>query len=217
MATSEKVHTGEFIIWEADRRFGRDKVTIKAGQTLDPGAVLGKITMGAAAAVAFAGNAGNGAMGAIVVSNGAKPGAYKLVFIEPATNLGKFIVFDPDGVCLGVGTAGTEFSAGGLTFTLADGATDWASGDGFTITVAAGSGKYVAVDPEATDGSQVAVAVLYDAVDASGGDKTNVVILARDALVNEDGLGFSDLDSDEIATAKAQLFSNSRIRVLEAI
>lgn len=44
-------------------------------------------------------------------------------------------------------------------------------------------GKYTELDPDAEDGSEVAAAVLYDAVDATDGD-TDGVIIARDAEVN---------------------------------
>ena len=45
------------------------------------------------------------------------------------------------------------------------------------------SGKYTQHDKDALDGSEVALAVLFDDVDASGGDKT-AVITARDSEVN---------------------------------
>lgn len=92
---------------------------------------------GAATSAAFSGNTGDGAMGSVTTSAGAKVGAYKLVIIEPGSNAGKFTLTDPDGLVVGTGTVGSAFSAGGLAFTLADGATDFVSGDGFTITVAA--------------------------------------------------------------------------------
>lgn len=90
---------------------------------------------GTAVAAAVAGNTGNGTMGAVTVSAGAKAGVYTLTIIEPAANAGAFIVTDPDGIVIGNGDVAVAFSAGGLAFTLADGATDFASGDQFTITV----------------------------------------------------------------------------------
>ncbi|NBC37355.1 hypothetical protein GTZ99_12420 [Novosphingobium sp. FSY-8] len=89
-----------------------------------------------ATSAAFSGNTGNGAMGTVTVSAGAKIGVYSLVVIEPGTNAGKFTLTDPDGVVVGTGAVAAAFSAGGLAFTLADGATDFASGDGFSLTVA---------------------------------------------------------------------------------
>lgn len=81
-------------------------------------------------------NTGNGTMGTITVSAGAKIGNYTLSIIEPGANAGTFIVLDPDGVQIGDGAVGAAFSAGGLAFTLADGATDFVAGDSFTLAVA---------------------------------------------------------------------------------
>lgn len=90
-----------------------------------------------ATSAAWATNTGNGVMGAITVSAGAKIGVYKLAVIEPGANVGTFIVEDPDGMIVSVkGTVASAFSGGGLAFTLADGGTDFVSGDGFDITVA---------------------------------------------------------------------------------
>lgn len=91
---------------------------------------------GTAAGAAVAGNTGNGTITAEpTVGAGAKTGVYQLVCVEPGTNVGEFQVFDPDGLLVGVAVVATEFAAGGLTFTIADGSTDFASGDRFTITV----------------------------------------------------------------------------------
>lgn len=99
-------------------------------------------TAGAATGAAVAGNTGNGTITASpTVSSGAKVGVYRLICIEPATDLGKFILSDPEGIELGVVTVGTGWSANGLAFTISDGSTDFASGDSFTITVASVPGN----------------------------------------------------------------------------
>jgi hypothetical protein len=100
------------------------------------GGVEAAAELGAATAAAVAGNTGNGTMGTVTVGAGAKAGVYVLTCIEPGTNAGKFLLQDPDGIAVGVVTVAAAFSAGGLGFTLADGSTDFASGDAFTITVA---------------------------------------------------------------------------------
>lgn len=185
MALTEARRTGEFLISEANGTRSREPITVDTSAgALAAGTVVGKITKAGATAAAFAGNTGNGAMGAITVGAGAKVGAYKLVFIEPGTDAGKFSVEDPDGVTVGTGTVAVAFSNGGLGFTLADGETDFVAGDGFTITVAAGSGKYVAYDNTATNGTEVAAGILYAAVDATAADAPGVII-ARDAEVAE--------------------------------
>ena len=89
-----------------------------------------------ATAAAFTHNTGDGTMGAVVVGATAKVGVYTLeVMLVGAT--AAFIVRYPDGSYCGQGAVATEFVGGGLTFTLADGGTDYIVGDGFTITVAA--------------------------------------------------------------------------------
>ena len=140
------------------------------------------VTASAASSAAYAGNTGNGAMGAITVSAGAKLGAYKLTIVDPGANVGNFIVEDPAGVFVGQGDVAAAFSAGGLAFTLADGSTDFVAGDGFTITVAAGDGKYAPYDDDNTDGTEVATAIAYDEVDATSADK-QVAVIFRNAEV----------------------------------
>lgn len=203
-SATEAMHAAEFLVSEASGNRSRETITVLSGQDLVAGQVLGKVTVGAGSSAAFSTNTGNGAMGAITVGAGAKPGAYKLVIIEPGTNLGTFTVEDPEGIFVGRGVVASAFSAGGLAFTLADGATDFVAGDGFTITVAAGSGKYVKVDPEGTDGRHKAAGILYAAVDASAADATGVAFV-RDCEVNTDYLDYDDLDAGEIVTAKAEL------------
>lgn len=90
-----------------------------------------------AASAAVAGNTGNGTMGAVTVTAGAKLGVYKLTVITAASNAGVFSVEDPDGNIVDMGNVAAAFSSGGLAFTLADGATDFAVGDQFNITVTA--------------------------------------------------------------------------------
>lgn len=101
----------------------------------DRGAVIGGTFAATAVSAALGTNTGNGTMGSVTVSAGAKQGVYTLTIIEPGANVGTFIVTDPDGDQIGDGVVASAFSAGGLAFTLADGATDFVAGDSFTITV----------------------------------------------------------------------------------
>lgn len=67
------------------------------------------------------------------------------------------------------------------------------------------SGKYTAYDDDNADGSQTAAGILYDAVDASGGDKAGVII-ARHAEVITAKLTFvATNDAGDIAAGKADL------------
>ena len=77
-------------------------------------------------------------------------------------------------------TVGVAYSSDHINLTLPDGATDWALGDRVTVTV--GDGLMAAFDPNASDGSEIAAAVLVNARDPSGGD-VDAVALVRDAEV----------------------------------
>jgi len=147
-----------------------------------------------ASSAAFAGNTGDGAMGEVTVGANAKAGAYKLVIIEPAANAGKFQVEDPDGIIIGTGTVGVEYSIGThITFTLADGSTDFVAGDGFTITVAAAGtgGEFEVRDPDgnllppakigtAYTSAQINFTINDGAADFVVGDKFTVLASAAD-------------------------------------
>jgi hypothetical protein len=155
-------------------------ITLLSGSNLLRGAVLGKISVGAAASAAKAGgNTGNGTLtmdATTPVKAGAKVGVYAVRFTVAATNNGSFVVRDPDGFVIGtvVMAAGAGAFDDDLKFAIADGATDFAVGDGFDITVAAGSGKYVLSLAAAVDGSQVPDLILAEDTDASAADRTTV-------------------------------------------
>lgn len=202
---TEGRRAGVHIISEAPGSLSRELVVIGLGAALVAGQVLGKITHAAAVAAANAGNTGDGAMGAIVLGVGALPGVYRLTIIEPAADGGTFVVEDPNGKEVGAGNIGVAFNAGGLGFTLADGAADFVAGDGFAITVADGSGKYVAHDPAAVDGSEVAAAVLYDNVDASVADKKAVVHVRQAELLKGELAFKAGISDNDKAAALAAL------------
>ncbi len=151
-------------------------ITLLSGENRLRGAVLGKITIGAATAAAKAGgNTGNGTLtmdGTTPVKAGAKVGVYKVRFTVAATNNGTVIVTDPDNIEIGtvVMAAGAGAYDGPVKFAIADGATDFAVGDGFDITIAAGSGKYKLSAAAATDGSQIPDCILAVDTDASAAD-----------------------------------------------
>lgn len=172
----------DFLLSEADGARSRENGTLLNGETVVAGQVLGEVEVGTASAAADAGNTGTGTFGAITVGAGAKAGVYHLEIIEPAANAGTFIVEDPDGIEVATGTVGVAFAAGGLGFTLGD-ATDFVAGDGFKITVAAGSGKLRAFATANTDGSQHPRAIALYNNSASGADLP-IAYIARDAEVN---------------------------------
>jgi hypothetical protein len=201
---TEGQHKAEFIVTEANGSLSRETVTVLSGQNLQPGHVLGKVSHGSATGAAVSGNTGNGAISAVSAGNAAKAGVYVATCIEPASNSGTFSVEDPDGVNVGTAVVGTPF-AGPVNFTIGDGSTDFVAGDRFAITVAAGSGKYKEYNPANTDGSQTAVAILLDAVNATSADKEGVII-ARHAEVNAAELvWFSGADANQKTVGLANL------------
>lgn len=145
---------------------------------------VGKVGNPTATAAANAGNTGNSTCSAVTVTGYAPMlGNYILTIIEPGTDVGTFQVEDPSGKVIGKGVVATAYKGGGLSFTLADGATDFISGDQFVITVAAGSGKYVQWNPSAVDGSQTVAGILCFTKDATSADK-QATGLMRSAEVN---------------------------------
>lgn len=185
MALTEGKHTGEFILSEAQGSRSRENVTVLSGENLKAGHVLGRRAVAPtfAAAVALGTNVGNGVFGAVTLGTnlGARRGTYRVVFTEPAANLGTFEVFGPDGILVGDGVVATLFD-NEIQFTIADGATDFVAGDAFTIAVTAGTHKYKEYDVADADGGQRPVGILYDNVDASAADKAGVAML-RDCEV----------------------------------
>ena len=178
---TEGTHAGEYLVSEATVggagvSRSRDAIVVASGQNLVAGAVLGVLTAGTAAAVADAGNAGDGAMGAITVSGSAQAGDYKLTIIEAAANAGAFAVENPNGEAIGSGNVAAAFSDGGLAFTLADGATDFVAGDILTITVTETGATCVEYNPAGTDGSQNVFGILFDNTDAT--------LAAKDAVAH---------------------------------
>lgn len=148
---------------------------------------------GDAGAATFAmddGATGNPTSGTITVTGPAVPGSYKVTF----TAATKFDVDDPNGVRVGSGTVGSAFSKGGLAFTLTAGGNAAVAGDGASITVAAGDGKYAAYD----DGNS-ADAVLLFPVPAGTDVKATAVV--RNALLNRHELELADLDADAAVEA----------------
>ena len=207
---TESNRLGDWLKWEQENQYSRDIVTVLAGsgadRVLTSGMVLGKITKGAATGAAAAGNTGNGTITASpTVGQAAKPGVYRLVCIEPATNAGTFTVEDPDGILIGIATVGVPFTTH-LTFTIADGATDFVAGDSFTITVAAGSAKVKQIDFSATDGSDQACGLLLvDTTAPDGADKSAVAVV-RNAIVSDNGITWpGGATGDQKNAAIAQL------------
>lgn len=195
--------------WEPEQRYGREVQTL-TGLAGRIGMVLAKRTIDATAAntttAADGSNTGNGTItkdATTPVLAGAMPGIYRVVFIQPVTNLGTFQVFRPDGTYVGDGVVGTAFSTE-VKFVINDGATDFVAGDGFTITVPAGDGKLVhCVNDPQPNGTHVPWGILLEDVDASAADSSCVVMRRGPATFRDKGLVWhSSVDNDTKKAAK---------------
>lgn len=203
---------GDLLKFELSANYCRETVTLKAGTSYSLGAVLGKIAVGAAtSAVKAGGNTGDGTLtldATTPVLDGGKLGVYTVRCIEAAADGGTFEVQDPDGFVLGTVAVGATF-ADDIKFVIADGDTDFIVGDGFDVTIGASadSGKYRLSPATGVDGSETAVAVLLQAVDATAADVTGLVAARGPVIVSEAALAFdaSVDDAAKEAAKKAQL------------
>lgn len=156
------------------------------------GHVAGRITKGSASSAAkTGGNTGNGTCtldGTTPVLPGSIPGIYTARCLVAVTNGGMFEVKNPNGAVIGHAVVGTAF-AKDIKFTIADGSTDFAVGDGFDITIAVGSGKIGLYNPAAVNGLETAVGLLLSHGDATAADFAGAILLARGpAVVSRLGL-----------------------------
>ena len=200
---TESARLGDWLKWEQEGRMSRKAISVGAGD-LKSGTVMGQITLGAATATAFTINAaGTGACGTVTVGAGAKVGTYKVVILDPVSGAGAFSVEDPDGIIIGTGVVAGAFSAGGIGFTIAAGTPDFKAGEGFNIAVAAGTGLYIALDEDATDGSAVAAGILVGDVDASTAAADGVIIY-QDARIDTRNLIWADAEAGTKTAALAK-------------
>lgn len=167
-----------FVLSEADGFLSRENAVVtQAGAAVKSGALLAQVDAGAGTYAVDAGSTGNPTAGTVVIGAAAIPGVYTITF----TAATKFDVEDPNGVKIGSGTLGTAFSKAGLGVTLTAGGTAAVAGDRATITVAAGSGKYVPYTAGAAAGP--AAALLYQSLPAATGD-VKAVVFTNDCEVN---------------------------------
>lgn len=195
--TDSGKRVGGYIIGELESATGtyaRERGTLALGTLGKSGMVCGLIALGAASVAAKSGgNTGNGALtmdATTPVLSGAKSGVYTVRCITAATNGGTFRVEDPNGDVIGDVAVGATFSDD-IKFAIADGATDFIVGDGFDITVAAGSGQYTPLDTTKGNGAEKAAAILFSNVDASAA-AAPAVFTVRATEVNDAELIWPD-------------------------
>lgn len=218
---SEGNYLNDILKTEAPGNMSREVVTVKLGQDLAVGAVLGKIKLGTcpATGTADAGNTGAGTCTGVTAGAKAKLGTYTLKCIHADAGAGLFSVEDPDGYALPNAVAGVAYTNDQINFTLNDGSPDFVVGDAFTIEIAEGSNQVVAIDFTAVDGSQDAYGILTAACDATAAAKEAVAIV-RTARVVEANLVWPvtspAVTDDQKAAAMAQLLTKGILSVTEA-
>lgn len=184
-----------FVLSEGDGFISRENATVtQTGTALKSGAILAQVDAGAGVFAMDAGATGNPTAGTIVIGAAAIPGVYTVKF----TAATKFDVQDPLGVLIGTGTLGSAFSKQGVGVTLTAGGTAAVAGDTATITVAAGSGKYIEYTASAAAGP--AAGILYQSLPAHTGD-VKAVVMTNDLEVNRALL--TGLDATAEANLKA--------------
>jgi hypothetical protein len=217
---SEGLHAGAFIVSEGYNMFSRDQVTVALSQTLVAGQILGKTGVPASETVsvaADAGNTGNGVFtidGTNPVSSNAIDGAYRVECIAVAANSGTFSVTDPKGVEIGRVAVAATFN-NQIKFVIADGATDFAAGDAFTVLVGRETGadeQVVAWGAGNTDGSQKAAGILVYPCTTDGSNTAQRAIIARHAEVR-----LSDLTFGGSPTTAQQAEAIEQLRALGII
>lgn len=187
---TEGRHAVEFILSEANFHRSRDNLLLAASQNIVAGAILVAAVIAAgvtSTATAQADNAAN--TGAITldattpVLDGAQNGTYRIVCIEPASDSGTFEVFDPEGRPIGKATVGVAF-ANQIKFVIADGATDFKAGEGFSVKVGVEDAdlKYSVMPNTGPAGAKLALA-LYNVVTGVSETGTRTAGLTRDAEV----------------------------------
>jgi hypothetical protein len=178
--TITNVDRGSVELWNGD--FQNELLVFTASGTVAEGTILARKTVATAiTATADAGNTGDGTCTAVSVLAGnivPVAGDWNLECITAVTNGGVFKLEDPAGALIsntltmtaGAGAA-TVFEVAGMTFTLTDGATDFAAGDLFTLDVAE-DGKMYPYTTDGIGGQQIPLMVLtYDVTAAGAGNE----------------------------------------------
>lgn len=147
---------------------------------------------------------GSGVVSSFSLGAEAQNGTYRVQLLATSATA-EFEVIAPDGSKLKRGQVATAYTSNHVNFTLANGGT-MTSGDYFNLVVAKGSGKVVAWQPTAVDGSEDPYGILYDNVDASLADAAGVAVV-REAEVNS-----SELIWRTTVTAAQQAAALSRLR-----
>lgn len=217
MVTSLNTYTPDALIGGTEiPLLAKVETLIRGSGTVARGTVLGKITIGAATAALngpgeAGANTGNGTLtmdATTPILAGAKAGIYTVKVVRaalaqvgttPAVPAQKAIVEfkDPDGKLLEVidlATTPGNTIANQLKFAVLEGATAFVAGDGFKITVAAGSGYLKPVNSANVDGSAVAECINAQTVVVASGAELKAEVYTQ-GVFNADKLVFGGSDT----------------------
>ena len=204
---TEGPRAGDYLLSESNGAQSRESAVI-TGADLVAGTVLGQLTKDEPVLAKVSGT-GVATFGTPTLTKLAEVGVYTIK-CTAAVNGGtpaQFSVTSPSGYALPTLAAATAYASAHFTLTDAGipaGTTAWAPNDVISLTVT-GSGSYIKHDPDAVNGAEIAVAVLYDNVDASQADADGV-ITARLAEVDDAALTWhTGITTAEKAAAVASL------------
>lgn len=134
---SHEDRAGAFLLSEAQGGRSRETVTVASGASLEPGAVLGRLTKRqSAAAIPSNAGTGTGAMSGLTFGPDVQVGNYVITLTETSATAA-FTVTAPDGTALPAGAVATAYESSHLSFTIANGGT-MTEGDTYTVAVTAG-------------------------------------------------------------------------------
>lgn len=179
---------------------------IKSGSGVVTTGMVAAKAAGTATSAVVAGGTGNGVLTMNVstpVLVNATPGVWFVRCIAAAANGGTFRVEDPTGAVRGDVAVGATF-ADGIKFAIADGSADFVVGDGFDVTVVAGT-KYVPIDFSAIDGSQRAAAIIINGVDATSADVETAVLTGNAQIIGSQLVWPAGATTNQKNAALAQL------------
>lgn len=178
---TEGQHAGEFVMEERGGagQASRENITVLSGQTLTAGAVIGRVKLGIGRiSIPTVSGTGNGTVGTVFAGPEVEVGSYVATCTAAAANAGTFSVTTPRGKALPAATVAVAYTSRHISFTIADGSTDYIVGDSFTFvvsttapTVIGGTGTGVmtalSLGPDAKTGRYQ---VINRAVVTNGGD-----------------------------------------------
>lgn len=218
-------HTPDYsgVKFEVHEAVTRKVVSLKAHVApIEAMTIVGIETHGGASAVktdVVGANKGAITLSGTGVVAGYKIGRYTIECIEPYVAAGPvpavFQVTDPDGDVLPALTAGVEYNHGGVHVTKASGTADAAGDQAFLdVSEEAGSGKYVPLDPEAENGSEIPAGILPERKLANAADEPVIVINGGPTVVSRQRLVYGTNDPETIAAIDAGLLANCNITVI---